>query len=453
MESGDKHPVRQSTTRRMVLGSALALAPASLLAACGGGATSTAAQPAQLRSGVTLTYLAWGAATADTDKAFAATRFPELQPGIKVDLTGMDGNEAFDAKVVSMIAGGTPPDVIQVGGRNFGLYASKNMALDLETYAKRDKESLDAFLPVTVEFSKWQNKLYAYPNDFNCLAIYTNVELFESAGVPLPPTEWKAASWNWQQFVEAGLRLTRRDSSPGRYALASLPTGVTNIAPWLWANGADFLSKDGTKVMLDQAPAVEALQYLQDLRQKHRFVPDASETGGIAGNDVFLNGMSALLIAGAAYTATARRRIQNFRWNATVFPSSRAGRFSSTGGTQGSSWMIPASSANKNEAWAFTRFLSGDEMQQRITSSGLIGARKSAHAAARQLNAGQPPANWGLFLDGEPFTRAVPSVPQWVEFDRTFNAEVTKVLAGQAAPREAGARLKELLEPVLRPAG
>jgi hypothetical protein len=30
---------------------------------------------------------------------------------------------------------------------------------------------------------------------------------------------------------------------------------------------------------------------------------------------------------------------------------------------------------------------------------------------------------------------------------------VTKVLAGQAAPREAGARMKELLEPLLKPAG
>jgi multiple sugar transport system substrate-binding protein len=447
-------PGMRTPSRRAVLSGIAALSAVPVLAACGGsGSTGASAPAAQLRSGVTLTYLAWGAATSDTDKAFAASRFPELQPGIKVDLTGLEGNAEFDAKVVAMIAGGTPPDVIQVGGRNFGLYAAKSMALDLEPYAKRDKESLDAFLPVTVEFSKWQNKLYAYPNDFNCLAMYTNVELFESAGVPLPPTDWKASGWTWQQFVEAGLRLTRRDSTPGRFALASLPTGVTNVAPWIWANGADFVSKDGAKVVLDQAPAVEALQYLQDLRQRHRFVPDASETGGVTGNDIFLNGMSAILIAGAAYTATARRRITNFRWNATVFPAGRAGRFSSTGGTQGSSWMIPAASNNKNEAWAFTRFLSGDEMQQRITSSGLIGARKSAATAARQLNAGQPPANWGLFLDGEPFTRAVPSVPQWAEFDRTFNAEVAKALAGQAAPRETGARLKELLEPLLRPAG
>ena len=138
-----------------------------------------------------------------------------------------------------------------------------------------------------------------------------------------------------------------------------------------------------------------------------------------------------------------------FQWNVCVFPAGRAGRFSATGGTQGSSWLILAATSNKNEAWAFARFLAGEEMQQRITRSGLIGARKSAAATARQLNAGQPPASWGMFLDGEPVTRAVPHVAKWAEFDAAYGAEVGRVIAGQAAPREAGARLKEQLEPLL----
>ena len=111
-----------------------------------------------------------------------------------------------------------------------------------------------------------------------------------------------------------------------------------------------------------------------------------------------------------------------------------------------------AASANKNKAWTFARFLASDEQQKFITQGGLIGARKSAAATARQLNAGQSPKDWGLFLDAEPVARPVPSVPQWTEFDKAFGAELTKILAGQSAPREAGARLKEQLEPLLKPA-
>src|SRR5213596_2908903 len=96
---------------------------------------------------------------------------------------------------------------------------------------------------------------------------------------------------------------------------------ATGVAPWLWANGADFLSKDGTKVVLDQPAAAETFQFLQDLRQRHRFVPEAGETGGVTGNDLFLNGSAAMLLAGAAFTATARRRIESFQWNVAVYPS------------------------------------------------------------------------------------------------------------------------------------
>ncbi len=441
-------------SRRAVLAQAAATGGLGVLAACGttkGDTTESA--PAALRSGVSLTFMFWGAATPDLDRVIIAQRFMERQPGIKIQTVGLPGNDDFDAKVVSMVAGGTAPDVVQVGGRNFGLYAAKFMAQEIASYAKRDKENVEAdFLAPTVEYSKWQGKLMALPNDFNCLGVYYNADLFAAAGVPLPPADWKASGWTWQNFVDAGLRVTRRDASPARFALATLGTAITGVAPWLWSNGADILSKDGTKVVLDQPAAVETLQFLQDVRQKHRLVPESSETGGVTGNDLFLNGSTAILIVGAAFTATARKRIENFKWNVGVFPGSKGGRFSSTGGTQGSSWMLPAASANKNEAWAFMRFLASDEQQKFITQGGLIGARKSAAQTARQLNAGQSPKDWGLFLDAEPVARPVPNVPQWTEFDKAFSAEVSKVVAGQSAPREAGARLKEQLEPLLKPA-
>ena len=439
---------RSSRSRRDLGAQAGALASLPLISACALGASGgAAAPPAGLKTGAVLTNMVWGDTPPDPDRVFAGQRFTELNPGVKVDVVSMTGNAEFDAKVVAMIAGGTPPDVIQVGGRNFGMYAARGVALDLAPYVRRDRDNLDDFLPVTVEFSKWQDKLFSLPNDFNCLGIYYNLEHFEAAGVRPPPADWKAPGWTWQDFVDAGLRLTRRDSM--RFGLAAIPSALTNSAPWVWAAGGEILSKDGTKVLLDQAPAVEAFQFLQDLRQKHRLIPEMGETGGVTGNNIFFNGFAAMNIAGAAFTAMARRMIQGFRWNVCPFPAGRAGRFSATGGTQGSSWLIPAATASKNEAWAFTRFLSGEEMQQRITKSGLIGARKSAAATARQLNGGQPPPDWGMFLDGVPLTRAVPHVARWMDFDTVYGTEVGKVIAGQAAPRETGARLKEQLEPLL----
>src|SRR6266508_3855209 len=132
-------------TRRAVLARAAAAGGVGVLAACGtstGGTTETA--PAALRSGVSLTFMFWGAATPDLDRVIIAQRFMERQPGIKIQTVGLPGNDDFDAKVVSMVAGGTAPDVVQVGGRNFGLYAAKFMAQEIASYAKRDKENVEA---------------------------------------------------------------------------------------------------------------------------------------------------------------------------------------------------------------------------------------------------------------------------------------------------------------------
>ena len=141
---------------------------------------------------------------------------------------------------------------------------------------------------------------YALPLDFGSQAVYYSTALWDAAGLTRPPYDWTARGWTTEEFLDAARRLARLPVGPGGEAVDGererpagsgggtgagvwgwhQGTGLRQWAPWVWSFGGDVLDKQGTKCVLDQAPAVEGLQFLQDLIHKHRVMPPPLGPGG-----------------------------------------------------------------------------------------------------------------------------------------------------------------------------
>jgi ABC-type glycerol-3-phosphate transport system substrate-binding protein len=105
-----------SVTRRRFVGqSALAFGAPAVLAACGApGATSGGAPKATKVSG-TVTYMDWRQGGSPLDEQFYKTvkdGFVMKNPEVKVEQLQTEFGTPYLEKIVSMTAGGTPPDVI-----------------------------------------------------------------------------------------------------------------------------------------------------------------------------------------------------------------------------------------------------------------------------------------------------------------------------------------------------
>jgi ABC-type glycerol-3-phosphate transport system substrate-binding protein len=106
---------------------------------------------------------------------------------------------------------------------------------------------------------------------------------------------------------------------------------------WTYAWGGQFLNKDGTAILLDQQPAVDGLQWQQDLVLRHGVMPNTAEMAdlkqmGLSNRrEAFKQGKTALLTdwtTGVGFGKYKEAEANGFRWDVTHLPAGRNGKHS-----------------------------------------------------------------------------------------------------------------------------
>src|SRR5438093_2857141 len=126
------------TTRRRALAALAASLSAGALAACGAAGTS---QPAGSDAGrkepVTIQFAHWGTPDYYERNRRHADEFEQQHPLIKIDIVFLPDD--FQAKILAMFVGGTPPDTHVLDMPVVQAYARKNVLRSLNPFMKQDK--------------------------------------------------------------------------------------------------------------------------------------------------------------------------------------------------------------------------------------------------------------------------------------------------------------------------
>lgn len=179
---------------------ALVLASGALvLAACGGsggsasgsGATtgSSSKGSSSSSSGKVVNVLWWnmwsGATLAITKKM--VSEFNATHPTIKVTQLNVPSADG-DAKLLSSIAAGNPPDVFTEWNATLGEYAYQHDIQPLNQFMTGTYAGMKSFLyPVAVKGGTFAGKLYGIPMSMNSEALYYNKIIMKQAGITHPP--------------------------------------------------------------------------------------------------------------------------------------------------------------------------------------------------------------------------------------------------------------------------
>ena len=132
--------------------------------------------------------------------------------------------------------------------------------------------------------------------------LFYNKSLFDAEGLRHPGE----GSWTWDDYLKAVKKITKDldgDGTPDQWG-ATIDFWGARLYPWLWSNGADLMSSDLSKCTIDSPDARQALQFLVDLRHKHKSTPSSTSTERNEG----LNGFAgeARRVTGG-FPASARR--------------------------------------------------------------------------------------------------------------------------------------------------
>ena len=395
--------------------------------------------------------------------------FTARHPDISVRLQAVQGTDWADffAKILTMVAAGTPPDVCVVATEGAQLFAER-LAEPLDEFIKRDaaqvQDYFDDVHPSLIEAFMYKGSFYQMPIDFNAANMYFNTEAMRRAGVPYP-----AADWTHQDFLTMARQMRQAAGS------GFVPFYWTNrlwggIVPWLYINDTSFLTEKkspGGEWLWDRfypdhkgaysggflwegsnasdPKVAESFEFVRALVEEGLGTSPAQ--GG--GNELvgqFSGGSIGMTPAGGFWVqGLSEAGLTPQDYDVAYFPKWRTQRhqFGAAG------YAILRTSERKDEAWEWVKFCTSREgMQLAFPSPNTTPTRRSMCNEALYSQKG--PAHWKVFydtLDQLPCA-PIPAPPQQAAVETALIKNVLGAVTGSAA--ELPAALERLDEDLTR---
>lgn len=410
---------------------------AGALAACGAPASGGPGAKSAAKITGTLTFWPEGGQTNASYQAWVA-RIPEFQktyPEAKVEMT--EAIQDRDAKLVTMVTAGTPPDVAVHDRYTIFGASQRGIMQDIQKYAKTAGVKGEDQQPWCWDEVFREGKLWGLPYSTDTRMVYVNAAHLKKAGIPL------TAPKTLDEFDRIMRQLTvGRAGSFER--IGFVPWGNWNnwrLYGWGWLHGGDWYDPKANRVTMDLPKNIAALDW--ELAR-------ANELGGYDAVEGFRRaqpktGTMDMLKAGtlsAVINSTsqligmfAEKDLDWIVWAPP--PAQGVGKTHTWSG--GFANVVPVGVKNPEASFELARWLSDEEFQkvQNKTGQGRLPTIKKA-AADPHWNTVDPRIK--QFLDLLPNSHIRPPLVQIDimnrELDGAEGAE-TQVLKGQNNARSA----------------
>lgn len=405
----------------------------------------------------------------------AIDAFTRLHPEIKVKVQAIQAVDwkDFFTKILTMVAAGTPPDVVYVATEGAQLFAEK-LAHPLDEYVRRDAADMREFFedvhPSLVEAFMYKGSLYQLPMDWNAANMYYNTTAFAQAGLDRPADDWTHLDF---RNSLAAMRKARPSDFTPYYWTNRLFGGVV---PWLYANDTSFLKEtrsSGGEWLWDGFYAndpsrslrsggyqwlepnanddrvFESFDYLRGL-VKDGLGVRPEEGGGSSLVGLFASNRIGTTPAGGYWVQGLHEAgMGENDFDVQFFPRWKTQRHQF--GTAG--YAIMKTAKDKDAAWEWIKFSSSREAMELIFPNPITTpARRSM--VNEKLYAGKGPANWKVFydtLDTFPTTGPIPAPPQQAAVETALMKNVSLAVSGDERQlKQALASMQRDLELALR---
>ena len=302
---------------------------------------------------IVITYAFWGSPDAIGVEADVIAAFEAKYPNIHVEPV-VSGYNDYHTKLLTMIAGGSAPDVMRISTQYLPDLASSGGLLDIGAEAEKRGYDLSMYYEEGVEDCSYEDICYGLPWGTAPVYMLVNVDMFEEAGIPLPSYDWTIEEFD--QIVRA---LSKGEGEDRQYGFAmEIQSDLYPMYPYVWANGGDLLDETRTKFTFDQPEAYEAIQMIADLYQDGCMPPETLMVGTQTASvpSWFINDKVAMFQGTAANILTIQQSGKRFE----VWPLPSQPGVPTTV-VKSNATAISKDSKNLEAAWLFATFARGDE--------------------------------------------------------------------------------------------
>jgi multiple sugar transport system substrate-binding protein len=373
---------------------------------------------------VTISFASWVGDQPAMKKLYAG--FHKKYPNITVTFNNIPSDSEAQ-KLVTMVAGGTAPDVAYMDGGSVSDFASKGALQPLDGYvAGSDVVKKDDYVANFMEGAIYKGSMYGLPFDAETTGLFYRKDLFKAAGISSPPKTWDELEADAQKLT---------DPSKKQYGIAIFgPETGYYVEPFVASAGGQLLSNDGKKAMIDSPAAIRGASFYTGLA---KYAPPAYlNSNSYDGRVAFEHGEAAMYIAGSWFGGSLISEAPKIRndWATAPLPQDKQCATQ----VAGDSLVMFNQSKNKDAAWLWLQYLSSAE-------------------SLRTWNVGQPdstelPPLKSLLTDpnsfqGKEWLKSFADMmscqiistnsPDWSQIQDHLNDDLTKVVYGKMTAEAA----------------
>jgi len=391
---------------------------------------------------ITITFAAWEHESLVKVLSETMNRVLEKEnPNIRFKYLQTAGD--YNTKVSTMIAGGTPPDLLFVYWTSAAMWAEKGAIVSLNNFLEKEKVfNIDDLIPSQVKTYTYKGNLMAVPYCVFPWLLYYNKDEFDKVGLAYPD-----ASWSWRkEFLDAAKKLTQDLNGDGK-------TDIFGYIQGMWFNrmynvilggGGDYFSPDGKKCILDQPEAYEGIQFITDLIHKYHVMPTLAQMEGESFRLFFQGGRAAMYYSGYFVFERVANETK-FRWGIAPIPKGKIGRPQFI---EGEGVGVVRTGKHRNEAWEVAKLFAHPEVVKRLIEMNYsFGPLKEVMEPGTELNNFLLKAHEDILgregcqilMDTiKECTKAMPQVVEIGKITRIIQEKVwDPLLAGKSSAKEA----------------
>lgn len=344
----------------------------------------TGATSATAAKKVTLNFWQpWGGGILGNGMKALCDAYMKTHPNITIKLLAVDNNLATSEKFITAMAAGKPPEIILVDGPQVIQWASRNLLTPLDTYYKSSKVKAGDFWGPSWKQTLWRGKAYAVPwiSDPNFPLLY-NKTVFNEVGLSGPPKTLEELD-----LYVSKLNKTDANGKYLRFGMIPWQTyGNTNsLFTFGWAFGGEFFDDAKDKVTCNDPKVIKALDWMADYIKKYdkKKLDTFSGTFLSGAKDPMLIGKIAMSPKVADYMKTIDLAPKTFQYGWGFVPGV-SGVEDKVAWLGGWTAAIPANAKNRDEAWAFLKWMCVENAGTRETlkQTGFLPSYKNTQAFA-----------------------------------------------------------------------
>jgi multiple sugar transport system substrate-binding protein len=364
------------------------------------------------------TITVWAQAEQGAALPAFAKEFEAANPGVKVKVTALPWDAAHN-KYQTAIAGGSTPDVAQMGTTWMGdfadAFAPTPTAIDTS-----------GFFPGAVKSTKVGGTTYGIPWYVDTRVIYYRKDLAAKAGYTTFPTTWV----DFKAMAKA-----MQTKSGAKWGI-TLPVGGADAFQSMlffpWSAGAQLTDQNQAKWTLDSPAWVEAMTYYQSFFKDGIATPNP-DAGAGAAESAFVNGSVPMWIAGpSGIGSITKAGGAGFadKFGVGMVPMNKT----ATSFIGGSDLVVFKKSKNQDAAWKFIQFLAKAETQVKWQKA--VGDLPAVQSAWKDpaLASDTKLAVFGAQLKD---TNSPPSVTTWTQVSSAADTALEQIVRAGVAPGEA----------------